>query len=154
MLAAVHATPGLTRAEASRLLGIGSGAATEVVGRLVAERLVTEGATTPGGGRGRPTRPLIAHPEGPVVLAAIITHEAWRVDAVELGNHALAGVAGRHTGDPATAGLADLARAVGDLRNRFGGRVRGLRLGGPGIVLDGRSLAAPGQARTDVDLAT
>src|SRR4051794_1528993 len=154
MLAAVHATPGLTRAEASRLLGIGSGAATEVVGRLVAERLVSEGTSSPRGSRGRPTRPLIAHPEGPVVLAAIITHEAWRVDAVELGNHALAGVAGRHTGDPATAVLADLARAVGHLRNRFGGRVRGLGLGGPGIVLGGRDLGARGLGWTDVDLAT
>jgi predicted NBD/HSP70 family sugar kinase len=125
-----------------------------VVGRLVAERLITEGPSASGGGRGRPTRPLIAHPEGPVVLAAIITHEAWRVDAVELGNDPLASTAGRHTGAPATAVLADLARAVGDLRNRFGGRVRGLGIGAPGIVLDERYLNAPGLGWTDVDLAT
>ena len=71
MLAAVHATPGLTRADASRLLGIGSGAATEVVGRLVAGRLVAEVTSAPASGRGRPTRPLLAHPEGPVVLATV-----------------------------------------------------------------------------------
>jgi predicted NBD/HSP70 family sugar kinase len=154
MLAAVHATPGLTRAEASRLLGMGSGAAAEVVGRLVAERLVSEGPSAPGGGRGRPTRPLIAHPEGPVVLAGIITHEAWRVDAVELGNVPLASVTGRHTGDPASAVLADLARASGQLRDRFGGRVRGLGIGAPGVVLDERYLDATSLGWTDVDLAT
>jgi predicted NBD/HSP70 family sugar kinase len=154
MLAAVHAAPGRTRADASRLLGIGSGAATEVVGRLAAGRLLTEGPSAPGGGRGRPTRPLLAHPEGPVVLAAIITHEAWRVAAVELGNVALAGVTGRHTGDPATAVLAGLAGAVATLRKRFGGRVRGLGIGAPGIVLDERYLDAPGLGWTGVDLTT
>jgi predicted NBD/HSP70 family sugar kinase len=153
LLTAAHATPGLTRAEASRLLGIGSGAATEVVGRLSAERLVAEGPPTSGGGRGRPTRPLLAHPEGPVVLAAVITHEGWRVDAVALGNAPLAGVAGRHTGAPATAVLADLGRAVADLRSRFGDRVRGLGIGGPGLVVDERYLTAPGLGWTDVDLA-
>lgn len=154
MLAAVHTQPALTRAQASRLLGIGSGAATEVVARLVAERLITEGPPTTAGGRGRPTRPLTAHPEGPVVLAAVVTHEAWRVDAVELRNDRLAGMAGRHTGEPATAVLADLARAVEMLRTRFGGRVRGLGVAAPGIVLEERYLDAPGLGWVGVDLAT
>jgi predicted NBD/HSP70 family sugar kinase len=152
MLAAVHAQPGLTRAEASRLLGIGTGGATEVVGRLVAERLLAEGPPAPGGGRGRPTRRLTAHPEGPLVLAAVITHESWRVDAVELGGASVAGHAGRHTGEPADAVLAQLRLAVGDLRNRFGSRVRGLGVAGPGIVLDERYLDATILRWTDVDL--
>src|SRR3954469_19701094 len=152
MLAAFHAQPGLTRAEASRLLGIGSGGATEVVGRLVSERLLAEGPVAPGGGRGRPTRRLTAHPEGPLVLAAVITHESWQVAAVELGGAAVAGRTGRHTGETADAVLADLRRSVGDLRDRFGGRVRGLGVAGPGIVLDERYLDATVLGWTDVDL--
>ena len=152
MLAAVHAHPGVTRAEVSRLLGIGTGGATEVVGRLVAERLLAEGPPAPGGGRGRPTRRLTAHPEGPLVLAAVITHESWRVDAVELGGASVAGRAGRHTGEPADAVLVQLRWAVGDLRDRFGSRVRGLGVAGPGIVLDERYLDATVLGWTDVDL--
>jgi predicted NBD/HSP70 family sugar kinase len=152
MLAAVHAHPGLTRAEASRLLGIGTGGATEVVGRLVGERLLAEGAAALGGGRGRPTRLLTAHPEGPLVLSAGITHESWRVDAVELGGASVAGRAGRHAGESADAVLAALRRTVHELRERFGRRVHGLGVAGPGIVLDERYLDAPGLGWTDVDL--
>jgi predicted NBD/HSP70 family sugar kinase len=152
MLAAVHGQPGLTRADASRLLGIGSGGATEVVGRLVAERLVAEGPPAPGGRRGRPTRRLTAHPEGPVVLAAAIAHASWRVDAVELGGSSIATVDGRHPGDTADAVLGVLRGAVGELRSRFAGRVRGLGVSAPGVVLDERYLDATGLGWTDVDL--
>ncbi|MGY1714133.1 ROK family protein [Geodermatophilus sp. SYSU D01106] len=152
MLAAVHARPGLTRAEASRVLGIGTGGAAEVVGRLVGERLLAEGPVVPAVGRGRPTRRLTAHPEGPLVLAAVVTHESWRVDAVELGGASVAGLSGRHLGEPAGAVLAELRRSVGDLRARFGDRVRGLGLAGPGIVLDERWLDATVLGWTDVDL--
>jgi predicted NBD/HSP70 family sugar kinase len=152
MLAAVHARPGLTRADASRLLGIGTGGATEVVGRLVAGRFLAEGPVAPAGGRGRPTRQLTAHPEGPLVLAAVITHEGWRVDAVELGGASVDSRAGRHAGGPDDAALAGLHRAVGELRNRFGARVRGLGVAAPGIVLDERFLDATGLGWTGVDL--
>ncbi|MGX5657382.1 hypothetical protein ACWKWC_21595, partial [Geodermatophilus nigrescens] len=152
MLAAVHARPGLTRAEASRVLGIGTGGAAEVVGRLVGERLLAEGPVVPAVGRGRPTRRLTAHPEGPLVLAAVVTHESWRVDAVELGGASVAGLSGRHSGEPAGAVLAELRRSVGELRARFGDRVLGLGLAGPGIVLDERWLDATVLGWTDVDL--
>ncbi|WP_336031873.1 ROK family protein [Geodermatophilus sp. FMUSA9-8] len=152
MLAAVHARPGLTRAEASRALGIGTGGAAEVVGRLVGERLLAEGPVVPAGGRGRPTRRLTAHPEGPLVLAAVVTHESWRVDAVELGGASVAGLSGRHSWEPAGAVLAELRRSVEELRVRFGDRVRGLGLAGPGVVLDERWLDATVLGWTDVDL--
>jgi predicted NBD/HSP70 family sugar kinase len=152
MLAAVHASPGLTRAEASRRLGIGTGGAADVVGRLVGEGLLAEGAVAAGGGRGRPTRQLTAHPDGPLVLAAVITHESWRVDAVQLGNVPVAGLVGGHAGDPERAVLADLGAAVARLRTRFGSRVRGLGVAAPGIVLDERWLDATSLGWTDVDL--
>ena len=152
MLAAVHRQPGLTRAEASRLLGIGSGGATEVVGRLVAERLLAEGAPAPGGGRGRPTRQLTAHPEGPVVLAAAISHASWRVEAVELGGVSIDTLTGRHGSAAAPVVLAALGDAVEHLRARLEGRVLGLGVSAPGVVVDGRYLDAVGLGWTDVDL--
>ena len=85
LLQAVHAEPGLTRADAARRLGIGSGAVTELVARLTNRGLVSERAAAPSGARGRPTTVLVAHPQGPLVLAAAITQETWQVDATELG---------------------------------------------------------------------
>ena len=153
MLAAVHEHPGLTRAQAGRLLGIGTGGTAEVVGTLVAGRLLAEGPPAPTAARGRPTRLLTAHPEGPVVLAAALTHATWQVDAVELGGTTIAGRAGRHTGEPAPVVLAAVADAVGQLRDQLGTRVRGLGVSAPGVVVEERFLDAVGLGWTGVDLA-
>jgi predicted NBD/HSP70 family sugar kinase len=142
MLTAVHRRPGLTRAEASQLLGIGSGAATTVVGRLVAARLLAEGPTAPVAGPGRPTRQLIAHPEGPLMLAAVIAHEVWGVAAVELGGVPIATLSGRHVDASEQTVMAAISEAVAQLRDRFADRVRGLGIGGPGIVAGQRYLDA------------
>ncbi|QXG75221.1 ROK family protein [Modestobacter sp. L9-4] len=153
MLAAVHAHPGLSRAEASRVLGIGTGGAAEVVGALVAERLLAEGAPLPSTSRGRPTRPLTAHPEGPVVLAAAISHASWRVDAVELGGASVGSLEGAHAGESAAAVLAQVGTAVTQLGDRFGDRVRGLGVSAPGVVTDERYLDATILGWRHVDLA-
>src|SRR4051794_23285139 len=97
MLAAVHTRPGLTRAEASRVLGIGTGGATEVVGRLVDERLLAEGPAAPGGGPARPGR----CPRGPPPAAP------------------------RPPGGPARAGRGDPPRALAGRRRRAGRRPGG-----------------------------
>ncbi|MCZ2830459.1 ROK family protein [Modestobacter sp. VKM Ac-2986] len=152
MLAAVHARPGLTRAEASRLLGMGTGGAAEVVGVLVAEQLLAEGPPQPATTRGRPTRPLTAHPAGPVVLAAAFSHATWRVDAVELGGASIATLDGAHAGESADTVLGVLGDAVGRLRDRLGDRVRGLGVSAPGIVTDERYLDATILGWRSVDL--
>nr|WP_170311036.1 ROK family protein [Modestobacter muralis] len=153
MLAAVHDHPGLTRAEASRLLGMGTGGAAEVVGVLVAEQLLAEGSPLPATTRGRPTRPLTAHPDGPVVLAAAFSHATWRVDAVELGGTSIATLDGEHAGESAGTVLGVLGDAVGRLRDRLGDRVRGLGVSAPGIVTDERYLDATILGWRSVDLA-
>ena len=79
LLRAAHAHPGLTRAAAARLLGVGTGAATEIVARLSQAQLLAEIPAARSGIRGRPTTVLVPHPAGPLVLAAAITHETWRV---------------------------------------------------------------------------
>ena len=44
LLRVVHARPGVTRADAARLIGVGTGATTELVGRLGQAELLAEGA--------------------------------------------------------------------------------------------------------------
>ncbi|SNY04614.1 hypothetical protein SAMN05421748_101273, partial [Paractinoplanes atraurantiacus] len=107
LLRVVHTHPGVTRADAARLLGIGTGATTELVARLSQAHLLAEAPATPSGARGRPTTVLVPHPEGPLVLAAEITHEGWRIQVTELGGTVLTAIAANHTSptpaDPAAA---------------------------------------------------
>src|SRR3984885_4199737 len=55
VLAAIHARPGITRAELTEELGLSSGLASDLVANLVAGRWLSEGEPRPraGGGRGR-----------------------------------------------------------------------------------------------------
>ena len=75
LLRLVHLQPGITRAEAAKVLGMGTGPATELVGRLVVQELISEAPAPPSGSRGRPTTVLTAHPHGPLVLTTAIGHE-------------------------------------------------------------------------------
>jgi predicted NBD/HSP70 family sugar kinase len=152
LLETVHARPGLTRAAAAQLLGIGTGAATELVARLAQRELVAEEPAPPTGSRGRPTRRLTAHPAGPLVLAAAITHEAWRVEAVELGGSRVAGAGGRNDAHDAAQVLGAMTAAVAGLRDQWPGRVRGLGVSAPGTVRDGHTLDASYLGWRDVDL--
>ena len=151
MLRAAHAHPGLTRAAAARLLGLGTGAATEIVARLSQAKLLAETAAPRSGVRGRPTTVLVPHPEGPLVLAAAVTHETWQVDVVELGGNVLAAADGRHDGADWPTVAAALTAAIGAFRDRYADRPRALGLAVPGTVSAHR-LDAAGLAWRDVDL--
>jgi predicted NBD/HSP70 family sugar kinase len=151
LLQAVHSRPGLSRAEAATLLGLSTGAAAELVAKLVKAHLLSERPLAPTGGRGRPSRQLGPHPSGPLVLAAGITQTAWRVQVVQLGGDVLAHRQGLREGGPAEV-LALMAAAGSALRRRFPGRVRGLGLSVPGTVLNGQTLDAVGLGWQDVDL--
>jgi predicted NBD/HSP70 family sugar kinase len=123
-----------------------------VVAALVTEQLLAEGPPLPATTRGRPTRPLTAHPAGPVVLAAGLGHAAWRVDAIELGGARVAGRRGEHAGESAATVLARLADAVQQLRDELGDRVRGLGVSAPGTVTGERWLDATILGWREVDL--
>ena len=151
LLQVAHAHPGLTRAEAARLLGIGTGAATEIVARLAQANLLAEVPAAPSGGRGRPTTALVPHPQGPLVLAAAITHETWRVDVVALGGAVLATEEGRHSAGWATLATT-LAASVQTFRERYDGRPQALGLAVPGTVSPGDRLDAATLLWRDVDL--
>lgn len=134
LLRVVHDEPGVTRAEAARAMGIGTGAATEVVASLVAAQLLAEQPAERSGGRGRPTTVLVPHQAGPLVLAVSIAHEAWRLQAVALGGGVVAVVSGDHTGRDAGEVLAEIAAAATRLRRRFPRRVRAMAVAAPGTV--------------------
>ncbi|KUL27604.1 ROK family protein [Actinoplanes awajinensis] len=154
LLRVVHRSPGVTRADAARLLGIGTGAATELVTKLSRAELLMQGPAAPSGSRGRPTTVLLPHPAGPLALAVAITHETWRVEAVELGGARLAALGGGHAG-AAWAEVRDAVRAaIEELRLRYGSRPRAIGVAAPGTVSRDRRLDATTAGWLDVDLTT
>jgi predicted NBD/HSP70 family sugar kinase len=152
LLRVAHAHPGVTRADAARLLGVGTGAATEIVARLASAALLAEVPAARSGARGRPTTVLVPHPAGPLVLAAAITQESWRVMVVELGGNVLATVGAEHDGAEWAAVSAALTAAIGDFRGRYADRPRALGIAVPGTVSPAHRLNAANLGWHDVDL--
>jgi predicted NBD/HSP70 family sugar kinase len=152
LLRVAHAHPGVTRAEAARLIGVGTGAATELVARLAQESLLAQAPVAPSGARGRPTSALVAHPSGPLVLAVAMRHEGWRIDVVELGGNILTSVSGEH----ASAGWDEVAAAVSaaavQVRSRYARRVRAMGVSLPGPVSRDFRLDAANVGWVDADL--
>ncbi|HTU73844.1 MAG TPA: ROK family transcriptional regulator [Trebonia sp.] len=152
VLRTVHGQPGITRAQAAAEIGIPSGFAAETVARLVAAELVAERPAPATGRRGRPTAVLGAHPHGPLVAAAAIGQETWRVTAVELGGIMMASTVCAHDGvqdHVLGAVTAELER----IRDRFGARVRAAAVAVPGTVAGSRLVLAPGLSWHEVDLS-
>jgi predicted NBD/HSP70 family sugar kinase len=152
LLRLAHTRPGVTRADAARLLAVGTGAATELVARLSQASLLAEAPAAPSGARGRPTTVLTAHPAGPLVLAVAITHEAWRIDVVELGGAVLETATGEHTGAGWAEVSAAVTAAIGTLRSTYAGRVRAMGVSVPGTVTPDLRLDASIVGWHDVDL--
>jgi len=149
LLGVVHARPGITRAAAARQLGVGTGAAAELVARLSQAKLLAEAPAAPSGSRGRPTTVLLPHPAGPLILAATITHESWRIDVVELGGARLATSRRGHHGG---AVVPVIAAAAQELRTAYPERVRGIGIAAPGTVSRELRLDASGLDWHDLDL--
>ncbi|WP_433827547.1 ROK family protein [Actinoplanes sp. CA-015351] len=152
LLRVVHHTPGVTRADAARLLGVGTGAATELVTKLSRASLLVQAPAAPSGSRGRPTTVLLPHPEGPVVLAVAITHEAWRVDVVELGGATAASRSGRHASTGWNEVRATVTAAIAEAISGFGDRPRAVGVSVPGTVSRSLRLDASTAGWHDVDL--
>lgn len=152
LLQAAHAHPGLTRAAAARMLNLSTGAATDLVARLGSAALLSERPAAPTGSRGRPTSELAPHPDGPLVLACAISHEHWRLDVVQLGGESIATTGSAHTGARPEPALAAIGEAVGEMRRRFGERIRGFGVSAPGTIRDGYLLDAVSLGWQAVDL--
>ncbi|MER7007030.1 ROK family transcriptional regulator, partial [Dactylosporangium sp. NPDC000555] len=153
LLRHAHAHPGVTRAEAAAGLGLSSGSATEIMGRLRAARLLGERASAPTGGRGRPSTVLVPHPEGPLVAVVELTHATWTVTTAAIGGELAPAPGHRHRGGPPGEVLAEVGAALDGLRARHGDRLVAVGVAVPGTVR-GHTV---GQAATlrwrDVDLS-
>lgn len=151
LLALVRAEPGITRAKAAQQLGMGSGAATELLARMRGARLIDE-TPAPSTGRGRPTTVLEPHPAGPLVIAAELRAAGWRL--------ALAGIAGAptvigqtHHGDASPDEvLRAMGRAIRDACDAEGGRVQAVSVSVAGTVSDARLVQFTTRRWRDVDL--
>jgi predicted NBD/HSP70 family sugar kinase len=152
LLRAVHDAPvPPTRAAVTRALGLGRGTATVLVAALKQRRLLTEADAGPRQGPGRPTGRLVAHPDGPVVLAAAVTHDGWTLDAVELGAGAVHTAEGIHDTDRSVAVLDRVADAARALSAQLAGRVGALALSVPATIHDGQIAQASRLGWAQVD---
>jgi predicted NBD/HSP70 family sugar kinase len=152
VLRAIHGQPGIARAAVGRDLGMTSGFVAETVARLARLQLLTERPAPRTGERGRPTTTLHPHPEGPLVAAAAIGHETWRVAVAELGGGELTRVERSHTRDPGEV-LQAVATALGSARRSHGQRIRAVAVAVPGTTSGVHLAQAAGLGWRDVDLS-
>ena len=152
LLRLVHERPGISRSEATRALGMSSSTTTEITARLRGRQLLAEIAPASSARRGRPSGLLVAGPAGPVVGAVEISHPHWRVAAVELGGKIVSSVTDRRPREPA-ATLAAARRALRELQEAFGSRIRAVGLTVAGTVSGTRLMQAVTLRWRDVDLS-
>jgi predicted NBD/HSP70 family sugar kinase len=131
MLRCAHRFPGITRAEAAARLGLSSGSAAGIMGRLREARLLAEAPAPQTGGRGRPTAALVPHPDGPLVAVVDISHATWTVTTAAIGGALAPATVHRHLGLPASAVLPSVRNALADLH---GPRLRAVGVAIPGTV--------------------
>jgi predicted NBD/HSP70 family sugar kinase len=148
----VRHRPQLTRRELAEELGLASGAASDLVGRMRAVGLVTE-RPVPALGPGRPTRSLHAHPDGPVVLALDLRHADWRLAACGIDGELELLATGRHSGKDAAAILGRLRGIVSEAAARLDGRALAIGVAVPGPVAGTRLLDATMRGWRDVELS-
>ncbi|HET9124541.1 MAG TPA: ROK family transcriptional regulator [Solirubrobacteraceae bacterium] len=152
VLRAVHRSPGIPRAELAARAGLSSGLASDLVARLVGEGWLSEGEPAAAAGRGRPTRTLWPHPDGPLVAAVAISHETWRIELCELGGGVVecAHAAHERRCEPVCRAVAGALEAMW---RTHGPRIHAIAVSAPGIVSGTRLVQAPNLGWEDVELA-
>jgi predicted NBD/HSP70 family sugar kinase len=153
VLRELHAGRIATRADLTRRYGMSRGSASELTGRLQEAELLDERPAEPNGRRGRPGSVLGPHPNGPVVCAVDIGHEAWTVALVALGGGVVDRRQGRTTDRRASAVLASAARAAGQLVRANPGRLAAVSIAMAGTVSGLRIIQASTLRWRDVDVA-
>ncbi|MBG0828246.1 ROK family protein [Planomonospora sp. ID67723] len=115
--------PGVTRASVAQRLSLTTGSATEITARLRELALLAE-TPAASSGRGRPTTVLSPHPDGPVVIAADVRQEDWRVAVAALDGRPRVIEAGTHASREPGQVIDVIAGAVRRACEHHGGRVR------------------------------
>ncbi len=148
----VRRRPQPTRRDLASELGLASGAASDLMGRLRAARLVTERPVT-AQGPGRPTTRLYAHPEGPAVLALDLRHGDWRLAACGIDGELELLASGHHGDKDPGPVLARLRRVVAREAERLDGRALAVGVAVPGLVARTRLLDATMLGWREVELS-
>jgi predicted NBD/HSP70 family sugar kinase len=143
LLRLVHEQPEITRAQAAATLAASSGTVLGLVRSLSDGRLLDERPAAPSGTRGRPTRRLVPHSSGPLVLVGVVSHESWRLSVTELGGAVIALVDRRHESMDGASLVRELRASAASLADRFHGRIRGTGLALPGVVKGNVLIDAP-----------
>ncbi|MBR7830677.1 ROK family protein [Actinospica sp. MGRD01-02] len=141
ILGEVRRTPGVTRAEAARRLGLGSGSATEITARLRGLDLLDE-IPAPVVGRGRPTTRLRPSPRGPLVAVVEVRYEDWRCAISEIDGRPVTVAARRHGRGGGEQIVPPIAEVLSGLRSRYGRRLRAVSVAVAGAVRHGRLVQA------------
>jgi predicted NBD/HSP70 family sugar kinase len=143
--------PAPTRRELALELGLASGPASDLVGRLRAARLVAERpAALPG--PGRPTTRVCVHPDGPVVLALDLRHGDWRMAVCGLDGEPEQVASGRHRGGSVGAVLGRLRRVITAAADEFAGRALAVGVAVPALTAGTRVLDASMLGWREVEL--
>lgn len=151
LIAELRRQPGITRAEAARRRALSSGSATDIVARLRDLALIDEIAA-PTGKRGRPTRALAPHRDGPVVLAIDLRQNRWESAYADIDGTPQAMRSGSTATRPADQMIADLTTAVRHASRRFGRRLRAVSVAVAGTVQNGRIVHSAALGWESVDL--
>lgn len=152
VLKAYRAEPDASRAELTRRLHLSSGTMTDLIGRLQGVRLIDETAATPTG-RGRPTTQLLAHPDGPLVLAADISATGWRTAIAGVDGRLVEQRGGEHKDYSPTTILAAVDAALSDYRRRFQSRVSATSVSLAGTLAGTRVVQSSVLGWEDVELS-
>lgn len=153
LLQLVHARPGVTRAQAATALSASSGTITGLVRKLSEARLLDDEPGDPSGTRGRPTRKLVPHADGPLVLVGVVSHESWTLSVNQLGGTVIATESHSHGVVDGARLVRELGAAARALAARYPGRVRGTGLALPGVVRGSVLVDAPLLSWRSLDLS-
>jgi predicted NBD/HSP70 family sugar kinase len=142
----------LTRRDLAQELGLTSGAASDLLARLRSAHLVAE-RPAPATGAGRPTTVLLAHREGPVVLAVDLRHGDWRLAACGVDGELRPLAAASHAGVDAKKVVSRRGEVVTREAQRLGRRAVAVGVAVPGLTTGTRLLDAAMLGWRDVELA-
>ena len=148
----VRDNPGITRAAAAAEVGIGTGAATDLMARMRAAELLDE-TRAPAAGRGRPTTILQPHPAGPLVVAVELRITGWRVAISDISGAPQ--VLAEFDSMPADyrVAFADIGAVVADVCAQEGRRVRAVSVSAAGAIHDGELAQFPMFDWSDIDMS-
>jgi predicted NBD/HSP70 family sugar kinase len=152
LIGVVRSEPGITRAAAAQRLGIGSGGATELVGRMRQVRLLDE-TPAPAQGRGRPTTVLGPHADGPLVLAADLRAADWRLALAGIDGSPQVVAEAAYAGEELDPVLTQLANAIGAIYRRKSKRLRAIAVSVAGTISGAKLVQFTSRGWNDVDLS-